>query len=840
MSTLYLLSYNNYYNRLVKMESNLSGYQRYLVQYNGRATDPNGNTAVIQGINFVVGNYVDTTQVINWQGDIPDYLLVVEDNIIQTRWFVVGAEKSREGQLVLTLHRDLVVDYYDNLMDPETAIFVEKAMISGANDLIFNSEDMSFNQIKTSETMIKDASGCPWVCIYAASKDAQGVYTSFDVTTGTSIPISQVFESEAEFNAWVPKKCFDTGKGLAGQNASLIYLHMIGQLDNTNTDFFRGYGFHSTGDAYITIVYDALAEFRGYVRDIDMTIEEASQIVFTQWAAISRALTFYYDKAGPEYIFPKVKYSQVVTYDPTAYSTINERLSQFIQVETTRGTKYYKVTATVYELPYGNYNPVIATSSGEIDVALTPLTNPVTGIVTPGTSQTKRYVTLRFNPGKLKNINIEEITSSVHSASMVISPTRYHLTDAPYDLFCMPLSDTLKITNSLVSDFEAVTANKQLAISVARELLSKYSGAGTIYDAQILPYCPLTSTIVSQSNGEITLDLYDADKLSYSPIPNENNEVVGYLMHASVSSFSRRIELDNPIVITDYKIQNECDMYRLCSPNYDGVFEFSAAKNGGVSAINIQCTYKPYNPYVKLFPDWGRLYGESFSPDGFDARGLVCGGDFSLPVTSSAWETYELQNKNYQAIFNRQIQNLEITQSVQKIQEIWNIAAGTIGASAQGASAGASVGGPIGAAAGAITSGASSLIGGLLDRSLNNILRYEAIDYTRDQFGYQLGNIKALPESLSKVSAYNIDNKYFPFIEYYTCSAVERTALKNKIKYNGMTIMTIGTLQEYVAGYSGTDPMYFKGKLIRLQGFKADYHILNALSGELYKGVFIV
>ena len=77
----------------------------------------------------------------------------------------------------------------------------------------------------------------------------------------------------------------------------------------------------------------------------------------------------------------------------------------------------------------------------------------------------------------------------------------------------------------------------------------------------------------------------------------------------------------------------------------------NAAKNGGVSFFNIDCTYKPYNPYIHVNPNFGRLYGGDFD----DSRGLIVGGDFSLPQTTSAWESYQLSNKNFQASFDRQI-----------------------------------------------------------------------------------------------------------------------------------------------------------------------------------------
>ena len=54
---LYLLNYNNYYNRIIKREENLSDYLPYLLG------DP-----IVNIINWTPGNGLTTSQIINqWQ-----------------------------------------------------------------------------------------------------------------------------------------------------------------------------------------------------------------------------------------------------------------------------------------------------------------------------------------------------------------------------------------------------------------------------------------------------------------------------------------------------------------------------------------------------------------------------------------------------------------------------------------------------------------------------------------------------------------------------------------------------------------------------------------------------
>ena len=180
------------------------------------------------------------------------------------------------------------------------------------------------------------------------------------------------------------------------------------------------------------------------------------------------------------------------------------------------------------------------------------------------------------------------------------------------------------------------------------------------------------------------------------------------------------------------------------------------------------------------------------------------------------------------------MQSLELNNSVQKMNEIASAIAGTF----QGASSGGAVGaagGPVGAVVGAIVGGAASLIGGFGDIQNNEILRNEAMSNQRDQFGYQLKNIQALPQGLMKTSSLNNNNKLYPFLEHYTSTAEEKHALENKITYNGMTIMRIGTPSEFIQEESGT---YIKGRLIRTT-IQDDSHLVSEINAELNQGVYL-
>ena len=278
-------------------------------------------------------------------------------------------------------------------------------------------------------------------------------------------------------------------------------------------------------------------------------------------------------------------------------------------------------------------------------------------------------------------------------------------------------------------------------------------------------------------------------------------------------------------------MSNQVDMMRLVSPNFASQFEFNPARNDGVSYFNVDYTYLPLGSYIHVNPDFKGLYGKDFN----DARGLICQGDFSIMYLNDAWKSYQTQNKNYLEIFNREVSNLETNYKYQRISSI----AGVLGSSV---ATGALVGGAGGVGAGA-AAGAASLGGGIADLVIQQQLHNEQLDYKRDMFGYQLDNIKALPHSIAKTTAYTENNKIFPILEYYTCTDEEKEAVANKIAYNSMTLGIIAKPINYIGNswsYGDiADKGYIKAKLIHFDDPEADdFHLVNSLGEELNMGVY--
>ena len=150
MQVCYLLNYNNYYNREYKKLYNLSDYLDYM-KYSW------------SNVNFNPGDGITTSIPVNYDGEV-NYLVLTDDSLpnlygqesIVSRWFITESKFTRMGQRVLTLRRDILVDY--STMATAT-VFAERGYVPNTNNLIFNSEGNSYNQIKKSEKLIKDESG---------------------------------------------------------------------------------------------------------------------------------------------------------------------------------------------------------------------------------------------------------------------------------------------------------------------------------------------------------------------------------------------------------------------------------------------------------------------------------------------------------------------------------------------------------------------------------------------------------------------------------------------------------------------------------------------------------
>ncbi|MBO7696995.1 MAG: hypothetical protein J6T10_30565, partial [Methanobrevibacter sp.] len=718
------------------------------------------------------------------------------DNIL-SRWFVIECDQTRGAQLKLKLHRDTVADFYDAVLD--SPCFIEKAKLSGSNDLIFNSENMTYNQIKKKEILLKDETDTPWIVGYLAKNLAS---KTGSITVGANYDISL---SNMDHDDWPYYSYRSAASALRDIPTNIKIGINVWHPETPPTNMKTTIYFDNFGNQSRT---SWSAGAKGFAPIVESDVKKIMSTNFANW--------FDMDDIKDDL---KTKFS----YDSA--SSINTLLTQYDgkRVQFNDGIYRIKIKQTNY-----NDSSSITVDDGAIftddlyDAAKAGIESVVGHSVTFGAAVSPAF-TAEVS-GQAYYIEMQLISADGSQYDWNIPATRNKLNDAPYDMFAIPMNSV--IFGAIPGGGTSYTQLDDIGKIVASDMAVTLSAGagGELYDIQILPYCPMPIAIQS-SNTISTLNL--TEHADYEHIVDGDGVPVGIILFPSVSSFSQVIALgtSDRVNISDYKVESECDLYRLCSPNYAGVFEFNAAKNGGITYFEVNCTYKPYNPYIQLNPNFGRLYGKDFN----DERGLICGGDFSMAIVNDAWVTYELQNKNYEKSFQRNITSLELQNKYATIRDVAGAVGGAVGAGASAATAAGPVGG--------VAAGAVSAAAGAADVYMNVKLRRENINLQKDQFSYSLQNIRALPLTLSRTTAYTINNKYFPFLEYYTCSDVEKEALRNKIKYEGMTVMCIGKIRDYL-----TNEMEFiKGRMIKIIGddYYADAHISEEIYSRISQGIYI-
>ena len=770
-STLYVLKYNNYFNRLFKRENTLSDYltNDYL-QYTN--------------INFVPDDGVNTGIILPIQDyNDYDYLLVVENNIIISRWFIVDSKRTRTNQYQLSLKRDTLVDYYDDIKDDY--LYVDKAILPKSNTLIFNEENMSFNQIKKAEFPLKDTSGCAWICGYVALPKADGTNT-FNIDIKYS---DKDYDLEtASLTSW-PFYKYVTSNSLTSVPLSRLFFDVkvndsyIGGIMGTQGDGF--WACQSTVTNPSTNYYVSTGKYL-----------KPSDIIYNFTKQASKVP---YDLNSYLNILTKAEYDSILALDGKRLKDTSS--NTYYNISIVKDTNYVEtdVTGTLKSTIDSNFDKTVATGTG--DIKLHYLGNSV-----------------RIVLSQLKNATLKLDLSK----SAVLE-------DAPYMMFCIPYGDSVRI---LPTSGDAYIMSKSVAINAG---ISIAKALGTqVYDVQLLPYNPM-DWIVKKGTTNTLIDNDPTNELNHI---KSGNETIGLIYWSTISNFTKTItkliyrntqEEDN---IT-FKVNSSTQLYRICSPNYNGYFDWNPRKNNqnfyddGTLSFNIDCTYKPYTPYIHVSPIFNNyMYGSDFR----DSRGLICGGDFSLTIVNDSWSQYQITNKNYQNIFDREIQHLDFTNNIAKTQDILNAISATVTGGASGAVAGSVAGGPVTAIGTGLTAAASGALMGMADYYQNQAIRKEDKDYKIDMYNYQLGNIKAQPYSLTKVSSQSYNYKIFPFIEFYDCTDEEKLMMRNKIKYDGMTVQSIYKLSDFTTGF-------LKGKPIRLSLNAA--HESVDIYNELSKGIYL-
>lgn len=799
-----ILAYNPYNNR------NKMGFQTW-AEYSSYIL---GN---FDGINFNPNDGVNTELILNTGFDSCDYLIVSEENTahtINSRWFILDCERTRGGQFRFKLYRDVVYDNLNAVMNSRA--FIEKGWISSlSSPYLFNQEGITTNQIKQSETLLKDPTERPWIVGYL-TKDAPGGEAVWGGTLATGYMPDEDFDAlqnDVLYDETAPLNWLTTIFSSTRYQNNVLGIQVNSPLVSPTPSYIL----------YADPQYRSLSNFNfvgnsksEYDTNAHATADILASLMYTYrstWGSILQTL-----------IPLKDRYNRLKTlYESTAANP-----------------KYFAYGGKVYEITFEE-----ASSASEKQITQSGFVSNdswLTRIANRFNSEASSYITrsnltkddiVQNMQGTFKGYRakLKEVIINNYNITIPQFGGRVTSNSQPYTLFCMPATDYYYKSGGTVYQ-----SSGEAARSIAMAMSQKYRSTGSLIDLQLLPYCPVPQLISGQAGqSSLNVDLVDGVATQKIPIYNKTSQLQGYMILFTNDS----IDIDiypswvTPSNVMDAKKIVQAQTFRLVSPNGSSAYEFNPFKafkgiGSALPCYRVYMTCKPYNPFIAVIPQYtGAGLYHAYNKD---MRGLICQGDFSMPQTTSGWEAYQINNKNYLNAFNRQIESVELNNKYAKQREtnaVWKSGISGITSSLM---AGAFSGG-----IGAVTGGLSTAVNigtGLDEIKMSDALRADQLDLQKDMFNYNLENIQAQPTTISKVGAIDIINHLWPYLEIYDCSAEEKVAIENKILYSGMSIGVVSILSYFAAvGH------FIQGDLIQIN-LHEDWHMINTIKEELKSGFY--
>ena len=852
---LYLLNFNNYYNRQVRKMSSIQDYidGGYLI-----------NT--LQDCNFEFRDGINSELTINYAyvDQEPDYILVEDktDNHF-TRWFVVDSELTRGGQYRFTIRRDVIAEYFDTIRNSDC--LVKKGYVDNNSILAFNREDQQYNKIKTSEKLLKDKVDSGYVIgfIERESPNADKVIktTYFDDRPVDfdydSLPSS--IKNYMGIGSANPTSKLKVLKDDALTNVG-VELDFATQWSITgiNVDAYRysGYVFSNPGNyrgKHYFNIPGSVGDVDNNWCGLDQTGYTGNPPAITTAVAVNQGLATTYNTSALK--------SSTGSFAEMYSNKWHERLNGLSKsfwweiLPTTTGNYSTYQTLMAYDGKYcqinGNYYKcrVVRNNSTQhqringLDLPLSfqygsqmikgclPTDEDMSSMQTSASYyEVPKYFTGKSGADATskdfylyyfdEDLYIQLVQENIQVWTTLKGQSdRSHLVDAPYDMFLIPYSDTLKYVYNSVE----YTANKNLAINLAIEM-GRQSGTSALWDIQIVPFSAIRSLIDNSSGGKLYLDNYDVVPIQKGSGTSPDDPIVGYYLWATTSSGTLQITETDPRLTLDdteftYKEITQLNEYILCSPAKDSTYEFNPAMNRGIHKWNVSYNYRPYSSYIKIQPEWDYLYGNPTYNDLTDMRGLIFNGNYSITQLSNAWAEYSNANKNYQQIFDKQVNT-----QIKKYDLNEKVRTKTLGLRSYSLN-------PIKSVMNVI--GESKQMD--FDREMFNV----DMQAQRELFGYQLDNIKSQPDGISKLTSLNIDFRIYPYVEIYEPTAEDLTFFRNNSRWNGMTIMVVGKIGQFI---KPGDETYVEATLLRFNepiAESSDTHLVREINKELNTGIYI-
>lgn len=852
MSKIYVFeNFNNYANRTSLMYQTINLYPKatYEATINFNPNDGEKTSLVLMYKDNVLAAPVNLE---------PDYAIVCDNSDkIESRWYVTESSRLSDSKFRIVLKRDIASDYKSEIMN--AVAFVKRGWVNSSNPLIFNSENGNYSQILRERVDLKDKSGKGgYVAFLAPNFISELSKTPEKLNIGIS---SDKLNSEIAFGTASQgeegkyKYCWGMSEGSTQKTVVVrcntnfgLPVEDLVELNNyiefsvgPATDHTRyteeTINFRIYGDGHVNA--QRIAE--GIPKDkptfkysgINGSPKRPPTTPLPEEMVANLAYAFktYFSGMWTGFDVDDFIYSEVPNSgDVESMLFLPPRLGKIARADV---VKYFNLTyrnittkptakladatgdlkTKIEQLVHAASTHETITPQGRLPLWV-PILEPYTGFTGP---QKKSQVRYSYYLGTFQ---WQRLTTSV----LKLPDTANLINDSPYYIMCIPEQGTkMKCGDKeWTQNINAYQIYTQLQIDFNT----------FVYDVQQVPYLPL----VSEYYENEVLNLPDIKQVG---LAEADNKIEAGVYFCGSDKFWFDLDINNETLKglaslsdTATKVQSETTLLRLCSMDGSSSININGAKNLGLSKLRVNCRYAPYQSYISLQPQWSNFYGAEIGLK--DTRGLNIVSSNTVTRTSEAWRDYILQNQNYQAIFDRQIQSMDTQFDIQAGKAVRDMVFGAVNTVISAAASGKG-------SAAALTS-----VHGLMN------LQQQAFAYddmgssykdrkglSVDMFNLQNGNIKARADTLSKVNAMSPIYNTWPYIEIYTTTPEEKTALTNYITEFSMNI---GAMTSQLSAYVTNNPntrKFIQADIIRMSG-KMDSHLAEEIRSLISEGVYYI
>lgn len=359
--------------------------------------------------------------------------------------------------------------------------------------------------------------------------------------------------------------------------------------------------------------------------------------------------------------------------------------------------------------------------------------------------------------------------------------------------------------------------------------------AGQVIDIQM---CPFNETSIINRIEEV-IDIYAG---------SSSNIKVGeyYLLNSQDIEYFVNYDLLDWKKHGNEKSRVNLSQMRLVCPNNSSMSTLNPdiMSNGNSMQFRINGTLYPYKPVYKVTP----IATKNLIYSSQDARDnmLVLGGDFSATQVSNGWSDYLIGNKNVEEAQQASIANQTMNQQLQFDYQSKSIA--TQGSMQMNSAMLGLIGGIAGLSLKDSLMGILGLIGGgmgIMNTQTNMKLQNEGLQVSQNVFNnnialnqklfnLQMGNIKAMPNTIHKITNGSYDNDYSVMIEEYYSTKTEYEQFDKTIQRTGMSIDCIGKITDYL-----NSDYFIYSQMFKCEGINS-FYVFDEINKELQNGLKII